>query len=139
MSDPVGEVFTKTVQVRRKVFQCADCGALQYARRDTARNAEGLTICPACARRQPRYWRCSRCWTVYEWAEGRAPRPKYSSHPDHPWPTWCADCAVAPKGRPRKRPCERCGDDFTPASHSALYCSTRCRVAAHRARQASEG
>ena len=28
--------------------------------------------------------------------------------------------------------CANCGDEFTPARSDARYCSTRCRVAAHR-------
>jgi hypothetical protein len=33
-----------------------------------------------------------------------------------------------------KHLCERCGAAFTPRRADARYCSTRCRVAAHRAR-----
>ena len=29
--------------------------------------------------------------------------------------------------------CENCGEPFTPRRSDARYCSTRCRVAAHRA------
>jgi hypothetical protein len=32
----------------------------------------------------------------------------------------------------RTRDCQRCGQPFTPARADALYCSARCRVAAHR-------
>jgi hypothetical protein len=32
--------------------------------------------------------------------------------------------------------CVRCGDRFVPVRSTAEYCSTRCRVAAHRARRA---
>lgn len=31
--------------------------------------------------------------------------------------------------------CHRCGHTFTTSSPTATYCSTRCRVAAHRARR----
>ena len=32
------------------------------------------------------------------------------------------------------RPCLQCGSIFTPERSTARYCSTRCRVAAHRAK-----
>jgi hypothetical protein len=35
-------------------------------------------------------------------------------------------CWVSP------RPCAQCGATFTPKRSSAQFCSTRCRVAAHR-------
>jgi hypothetical protein len=31
--------------------------------------------------------------------------------------------------------CQRCGETFMPGRCGALYCSTRCRVAAHRAKR----
>jgi hypothetical protein len=33
-------------------------------------------------------------------------------------------------------PCAHCGDPFKPQRTTGRYCSTRCRVAAHRARKA---
>ena len=35
------------------------------------------------------------------------------------------------------RPCDRCGETFTPTRSDARYCSGRCRVAAHRAGDSS--
>jgi len=37
-----------------------------------------------------------------------------------------------PRGGPRK--CEQCGKTFVPTRPYARYCSTKCRVAAHRVR-----
>jgi hypothetical protein len=37
--------------------------------------------------------------------------------------------------RQRSQSCARCGEAFTPQRATARYCSTRCRVAAHRAKQ----
>lgn len=37
-----------------------------------------------------------------------------------------------------QRECDRCGKPYRPVRADACYCSTRCRVAAHRARQATK-
>ena len=37
-----------------------------------------------------------------------------------------------PRSSPRQ--CEQCGKTFTPTRSDARYCSTKCRVAAHRSR-----
>ena len=37
----------------------------------------------------------------------------------------------------RSLPCDHCGATFTPERSTARYCSTRCRVAAHRAARCS--
>ena len=34
---------------------------------------------------------------------------------------------------PNQRACAQCGETFSPARSDARFCSTRCRVAAHRA------
>jgi hypothetical protein len=36
------------------------------------------------------------------------------------------------------RPCSHCGQPFTPERSTARYCSTRCRVAFHRAKLAGQ-
>jgi hypothetical protein len=35
---------------------------------------------------------------------------------------------------PESRTCAQCGETFAPKRSDARFCSTRCRVAAHRAR-----
>ena len=41
----------------------------------------------------------------------------------------------APVLPPHPRPCGHCAQEFRPKRFDALYCSTRCRVAAHRAKR----
>jgi DNA-directed RNA polymerase subunit RPC12/RpoP len=62
------------------------------------------------------------------------------------WRTWrCANCARLRRNRlnaDRRRlrgrypvtVCARCGETFYPHRADARFCSTRCRVAAHRSR-----
>jgi hypothetical protein len=40
-------------------------------------------------------------------------------------------------GMLKRIPCERCGIEFRPTRVGMRFCSTRCRVAAHRARKAA--
>ena len=35
---------------------------------------------------------------------------------------------------PSTKPCETCGESFSPKRSTARFCSTKCRVAAHRAK-----
>lgn len=38
------------------------------------------------------------------------------------------------RSQPAAVPCSHCGESFTPKRSTAAFCSTRCRVAAHRAK-----
>ena len=83
---------------------------------------------------------CRRCKTPFNFAGARWPHAEYC----------CKECVHdADLERRRQayesqRPneeygdyfcCKRCGEEFMPGRWGALYCSTRCRVAAHRAKQ----
>jgi hypothetical protein len=97
---------------------------------------DGKLLCTVCADRlkRPRHRYCRRCLE---------PRPvsKFPAPYDTPDTDWvlghtvfgshiCDTCRNPP--RPTAE-CEHCTETFTQARSDARFCSTRCRVAAHRA------
>jgi hypothetical protein len=84
---------------------------------------------------------CTRCETPFDFA-GVGWAAKYCCKE-------CARQADLERRRNAYRPqrpsdeyhdahvCNHCDEEFLPGRWGALYCSTRCRVAAHRARQTS--
>lgn len=73
---------------------------------------------------------CGGCGTAVIWDLKRS-RWSYEPHPP------CSEkCRSRMRRGPRQdltRACEHCGEMFTPTRSDARFCSTRCRVAAHRA------
>ena len=78
---------------------------------------------------------CPGCGQTVIWAM----RGYRHYHTTGPYP--CSERCRSRMRRPQvdlTRECEWCGERFTPARAHAVTCSTRCRVARHRARNASE-
>lgn len=91
-----------------------------------------LPPCAVCNR--PRFWRDFIDWmdTVPKYlALYCSPECRRVLRAEHAR----ARRAEAAAARPA-RDCDRCGQSYIPTRTDARYCSTRCRVAAHRARAA---
>ena len=94
---------------------------------DSPRALEWARPCPACGRPliavHLSFWRHS--WQPDRWGPDRYCGPA------------CAAQARNARRRAARalgpRPCECCGQEYQPSRRDARYCSTRCRVAAHRA------
>jgi hypothetical protein len=128
------------------VFVCADCDTLWLDHHPKYRS-DGLPLCWRCAQaRFIQHWRCSRCQNLYpEWVRPSVSPGNTDAKPvDDPrygqlWTvhSWCVDCDDRSRYVPVERtarPCEHCGQEFTPARSHARYCGSKCRGAAHRAK-----
>ncbi|PBC57039.1 hypothetical protein CJ177_15815 [Rhodococcus sp. ACPA1] len=120
-------------------FECTYCDALTELA-DGHVESSGRLCCRDCHysssfggwRDGTHLW-CPRCRTA-------KPQGAFDHRPFVHYPV-CRDCETAAAARAARRPptvaCAHCSGEFTPARSDARYCSTRCRVAAHRAHRAS--
>lgn len=123
----------KEVEIRSVyVFTCAGCDGDFYVRAANVQ-ADGSLKCWQCGKGSHRW--CPQCHQTKPHGEfeyynhfvmiGRA--------------EWCLECAAAAKEpkEPTVRECGQCGTEFPAKRRDARYCSSRCRVAAHRAASSS--
>lgn len=109
--------------IQRWVFSCPGCKRDWYLASALAQ-PDGSLMCPDCRSDADLVW-CPGC-------QRSLPAAAFRGYPA--LDRLCADCRHA---EPAFRSCARCGVPFTARRSDARYCSTRCRVAAHRAADAS--
>jgi len=118
------------IVVTALVFDCAQCGETDTVR-GACVQADGSLRCTRCDNAKPRefYRWCPQCKQAKRWQaqefESRRDAHERGRH------QWCASCAAEQQNMTRC--CERCAHEFTAKRRDARFCSTRCRVAAHRA------
>jgi len=121
------QAFKRVEQVWKYVFTCPACETTKPLGRAQV-NAGGTLICKTCAYRHSDYghsdydhiW-CSTC-------KRALPPTSFSIFGNMEVELRCNDC----RNPVRNRTCQHCGQSFNAKRDDARYCSTRCRVAAHR-------
>jgi hypothetical protein len=107
------------------VFRCNRCERL-YRLLYAKPLADGSLVCRGCLRDQDAHdlRRCESCGQML-------PEDEFTAPGGYADLTECRSCR-APVDLLRY--CGRCGEPFTARRRDAVYCSVRCRVAAHRAK-----
>lgn len=108
----------------RIVMQSNGIGYRVESRQTNVRNYPA-TICAECGKVEAMHTRSWLCEECREERHRRLSRERLQ-------------LIRGPKKPIRKRRCECCHDWFQPQRPTAKYCSTRCRVAAHRKRTAKK-
>jgi hypothetical protein len=122
-----------------RVFDCPRCGQGDWYLRAARPLADGTLVCRWCFTDDDAHdlVRCPGCGHM-------RPASEFERDPDPVWDQIAAalggraphkECLACRAPQDRSRPCERCGEPFTPTRSDARFCSGRCRVAAHRQRE----